>query len=135
LNTGVEPALVTITSFNEWHEGSVIEPPQFGINNGNGYTFADFGALSPEGYLNLTREWVDKFLTITWSATYRARIKIITTSDWTTLDILRGGAWLSPKQISTSPSATTAGMEAGNRFVFEGQSVPQPSNVNPNQQG
>ena len=32
LNAGVEPALVTITSFNEWHEGSMIEPPQVGVD-------------------------------------------------------------------------------------------------------
>jgi glycoprotein endo-alpha-1,2-mannosidase len=43
LNTGVEPAMVTITSFNEWHEGSMIEPPQFSASDGNGYAYADFG--------------------------------------------------------------------------------------------
>jgi hypothetical protein len=62
LNSGVEPALVTITSFNEWHEGSVIEPPQFGVENGIGYTYADFVSNPPEGNLKLTRESVNKYL-------------------------------------------------------------------------
>ena len=71
LNTGVEPALVTITSFNEWHEGSMIEPPQVGVGNGSGYTYADFGALPPEGYLNLTRDWIDKYLSMSFRSLKR----------------------------------------------------------------
>lgn len=118
LNTGVEPALVTITSFNEWHEGSVIEPAQAGVNNGNGYAYADFGALPPEGYLNLTREWINKYLAMTWSTTQRARIKIMTTSDWTTLAVMSGGTWLQPEQVQASPLSLKAGMEAGDRFVL-----------------
>jgi len=118
LGTGIQPELVTITSFNEWHEGSIIEPPQFGVNDGNGYTYADFGILPPEGYLNLTREWVDKYLAMTWPSTYPARIQIRTTSDWTTLDVLNGGVWVRPERISASDSVTTAGIEAGDRFVL-----------------
>jgi hypothetical protein len=118
LNTGVEPTIVTITSFNEWHEGSMIEPPQFGLNDGNGYSYADFGTLPPEGYLTLTHNWIDKFLAMTWPTTYRARIKIATTSDWTTLNVVNGGAWIRPERVSTSDSAATAGMEAGDRFVL-----------------
>ena len=123
LGTGVEPALVTITSFNEWHEGSMIEPPQFGAGDGNGYTYADFGILPPEGYLNLTHNWIEKYLAMTWPNTYRARIQITTTSDWTTLEILDNGArikptWIRPEQVSASNSAMKAGIEAGDRFVL-----------------
>ena len=118
LNAGVEPALVTVTSFNEWHEGSMIEPARSGVNDGNGYTYEEYGALSPEGYLDLTREWADKYLAMSWSSGYRARIKIATTSDWTTLELLNNGAWIRPERIQISPSATIAGFEQGDRFVL-----------------
>jgi len=118
LETGIEPAMVTITSFNEWHEGSLIEPPQFGGNDGNGYTYADFGVLSADGYLTRTHDWAEKYLAMTWSTTYRARIKVSTTSDWTTLNIVNGGAWTRPELISASDSITQAGMEAGDRFIL-----------------
>src|SRR4030095_604115 len=103
---------------NEWHEGSMIEPPQFGVSNGNGYTYADFGTLPADGYLTLTHDWIDKYLTTTWPSVYRARIKITTTSDWTTLACVSGGAWIRPERVTASDSATKSGMEAGDRFIL-----------------
>ncbi len=118
LGTDVEPALVTITSFNEWHEGSFIEPPAIGVSDGHGYTYADFGALPPDGYLTLTHQWIDKFLATSWPAAYRVRIQIKTTSDWTTLNVVSGGSWLRPDRISASDGSTDAGLEAGDRFIL-----------------
>ena len=98
LDTGVEPALVAITSFNEWHEGTQIEPAAAGAENGRGYTYDDYGSLGPEGYLDLTRQWVDKFTAMEWpeGGGTRARVRIQTSSDWTTLALLEGGSWLQP---------------------------------------
>jgi glycoprotein endo-alpha-1,2-mannosidase len=118
LGTGVQPELVTITSFNEWHEGSMIEPPAIGVENGSGYTYSDFGALPPDGYLSLTHDWIDTYLATAWPATYRARIKVTTTSDWTTLNVVSGGAWMQPVLVSASETVTSAGMESGGRFVL-----------------
>lgn len=117
LDMGVEPALVTITSFNEWHEGTQIEPAAVGATNGLGYTYKDYSPLPPEGYLTLTRQWVDRFRGTTWPDTYRARIKITTTSDWTTFGLINGASWLRPGLISASGEATYAWLE-GNRFLL-----------------
>ncbi len=96
----------------------MIEPLKPGANDGKGYSYPDFGTLPPEGYLNLTRDWIDRYLSKSWSNSYRARIKIITTSDWTTLNTIRGGAWSRPERVSASDSATAAGMERGDRFIL-----------------
>ena len=56
---------VSITSFNEWHEGSTIEPASSNPPAGNGYqTYAGAygtpGAASETAYLDRTRYWVDQ---------------------------------------------------------------------------
>ena len=118
LGVGVQPELVTITSFNEWHEGSMLEPAAVGADDGHGHPYADFGALAPEGYLDLAREWIGRFLATTWPPVYRARVTIKTTSDWTTLNVVSGGAWLRPERLSASAEALQAGLESGDRFVL-----------------
>ncbi len=98
LNTGVQPFMVTITSFNEWHEGTMIEPPALGKKDGHGYAYAGFGPLSPFGYLDLTRRWVDKFQKAAVPATPRARVQTSTASDL--------GTGLVPPEAFTRQSVT-----------------------------
>ena len=48
---------VSITSFNEWHEGTQIEPAVF--KTVPGYTYLDYRPHSPGYYLLRTRYWIE----------------------------------------------------------------------------
>ncbi len=52
----VHPSIIGLTSFNEWHEGTQIEPSV--VKDG----YEDFLPMEPDGYLKLTREWVRKYM-------------------------------------------------------------------------
>ncbi len=118
LGAGLVPDMVTITSFNEWHEGTMIEPPAFDKSDGRGYTYADFGSLPADGYLTLTRKWVQQYAATTAPVAYHARIQIGTTSDWTTLNLTGGSRWIRPVLVNASETATQAGFEAGGRLIL-----------------
>jgi hypothetical protein len=105
--------MVAITSFNEWHEGTQIEPAAAGALNSRGESYADYGALAPVGYLAKTREWVDRFLSSEWPPTYRMRVRILTSSDWTTVALVQGTNWLRPVLVSASEAATHARFDEG----------------------
>lgn len=51
--------VISLTSYNEWHEGTQIEsavPKQAG-----GFTYQDYAPLAPEYYLRRTAYWVGEF--------------------------------------------------------------------------
>ena len=54
------PQMLSITSFNEWHEGTQIEPAVSKLADGRKYL--DYGSQGETFYLNLTKQWVDKFM-------------------------------------------------------------------------
>ncbi len=55
----VSPALIGLTSWNEWHEGTQIEPAEAAA--ANGFTYRDYGEVGEDGYLGLTREWIERY--------------------------------------------------------------------------
>ena len=117
LDSVVEPALVAITTFNEWHEGTQIEPAAVGVDNGRGYTYEDYQPLPPDGYLALTRQWVERFEAQTWPQLHLFRFRMVTSSDWTTLGLVEGASWLRPRVMYVSPETDYAGLD-GARFAL-----------------
>lgn len=56
----LDPPVISITSFNEWHEGTQIEPAV--PKQIDGYTYLDYGERAPGWYLERTRHWVEQWL-------------------------------------------------------------------------
>lgn len=55
----VAPPLIGLTSYNEWHEGTQIEPAE--ARALPTFTYHDYGERGPGGYLDMTREWVARY--------------------------------------------------------------------------
>ena len=55
----VQPPLISVTSFNEWHEGTQIERAI--PKTGNSFKYKDYSPNGPDYYLKLTRTYVEKF--------------------------------------------------------------------------
>ena len=111
LCTGIEPWIVTIATFNEWMEGTQIEPAVENKNDGQGYNYLGYSPLLEDGYLTLTKQLAEQFLSIDWaSASYTVRFEINTTSDWTFLELISGGKWGAPDVISVSEEGESFGL-------------------------
>jgi len=55
----VDPAIISITSFNEWHEGTQIEPAM--PKSIEGYTYLDYEDRAPAWYLERSRYWAERW--------------------------------------------------------------------------
>ena len=53
----VHPPVITVTSFNEWHEGSQIEPATSQTAHGQ-HKYLSYQPHQPDYYLKLTNKWV-----------------------------------------------------------------------------
>ena len=56
----VHPPVISVTSFNEWHEGSQIEPAKSQPVHGQP-DYLSYLPRQPDYYLTLTRKWVELY--------------------------------------------------------------------------
>ena len=57
----VQPKIISITSFNEWHEGTQIETAIPKSRN-HGFSYHDYFPNQPDYYLKITSKYVERFL-------------------------------------------------------------------------
>ena len=117
LFTSTRPELVIISSFNQWNEGTQIEPALPGLETDEGRVYEDYGALGPEEYLFLTKEFVHQYQTHEWPPVYRAQIQLLTTSDWTDFRLVEGGRMLRPLFHFISEETIHAGFYPNTFFL------------------
>lgn len=118
----VEPAFISITSWNEWHEGSTLEPPAPASSNVSGRSYLDFSPLPPNYYMTATAEWIQRFASKTYVPlkTKKVRLSVETTSDWMDTELL-SGQLIRPEEFSTSGEFSRA--EFISNHFYTNQSV------------
>jgi len=57
----VQPQFVSISTFNEWHEGTQIAPAVPKKVEVEGVTYRDYGDREPTWYLDRTRYWLERW--------------------------------------------------------------------------
>jgi glycoprotein endo-alpha-1,2-mannosidase len=59
----LHPPLVSITSYNEWHEGTQLEAAQpERVSRKSGYRYTDYGSRAPDYYLLRTSQFVEQLV-------------------------------------------------------------------------
>ncbi|NIM95991.1 MAG: hypothetical protein GTO18_20010 [Anaerolineales bacterium] len=119
LSAGVHPKMVTIRSFNEWQEGTQIEPAAPGATNGMDHEYKDYEPLDPYGYLSLTNDWAIHYIVTELPQTYRSRIHMTTSSDWTVFSLISGGFMTQPHMVDLSEGAIDSRMIDGNILLSQ----------------
>jgi len=56
---GIHPQYISITSWNEWHEGTQIEPAM--PKSVKGFHYSDYSPMDPFFYLQKTSSWIDMY--------------------------------------------------------------------------
>ena len=59
---GADAKIVSVTSFNEWHEGTQIEPAEPAQTRDKNFTYLSYEPEDPDFYLRETRHWVEKMI-------------------------------------------------------------------------
>lgn len=110
LSQPVRPALVSITSFNEWHEGSQIEPAVTGhVSSDPTREWFDYGTVGEDGYLVLTRQLIAEYLARDRSGIEGEPVRVVvrSSSDWTRVELLTGVP-SRPEVLRRSPGTDVA---------------------------